>query len=169
MEERDMSRTAGDVAGREIRAARALVGWRIADLARESRVSVPTIQNVEHERGGKPSTRAMLQRTLEQKGVVFLPLGGVGLVNDPVLSAPKLRPTAKTYAFRFSGEALRLARERAKWSVDRLAGHAGVSYDTVLRLEKMPVVSANQATINRLVRALGKVHVQIAGLRGGAN
>lgn len=60
--------------GALIRAARALVGWSLADLAAASGVSVSTLRRIEETDETHPRRTAALkalQRTLEQAGVVF--------------------------------------------------------------------------------------------------
>jgi DNA-binding XRE family transcriptional regulator len=84
MYERDMITPA------QIRAARALLGWKQTDLATESGVSVMSIKNI--ERGAtdpRASTLLALQSSLERGGAIFLDAGvtrdggpGVRLVNQ---------------------------------------------------------------------------------------
>lgn len=61
--------------GPQIRAARALLGWRAQDLADASGVSTATIMRAE-KAGGVPRMRTdtldALQLSLEQGGVLFL-------------------------------------------------------------------------------------------------
>jgi transcriptional regulator with XRE-family HTH domain len=60
----------------QIRAARALIGWRQSDLASASGVSEMSIKNI--ERGvtnPRDSTQAALQSAFLQAGVVFLDPG----------------------------------------------------------------------------------------------
>jgi transcriptional regulator with XRE-family HTH domain len=61
--------------GPQIRAARALLGWRAQDLADASGVSTATIMRAE-KAGGVPRMRTdtldALQLALEQGGVVFI-------------------------------------------------------------------------------------------------
>lgn len=70
----------------QIRAARALLGWKQTDLARESGVSEISIKNI--ERGAtdpRASTLRAIQSSFEQAGIVFLGggqaslSGGIGL------------------------------------------------------------------------------------------
>jgi predicted transcriptional regulator len=80
----------------QIRAARALIGWKQTDLARAAGVSEIAIKKI--ERGAvdpRASTLEALQRAFEKAGVVFLEPGdirdggaGLRLVKD----APKKRP-----------------------------------------------------------------------------
>jgi transcriptional regulator with XRE-family HTH domain len=78
----------------QIRAARAFLRWTIADLAKEARVGISTVQEVEKV-DGDPSIASTLQwrsdardeavakivDTLEKAGITFLPANaqGVGL------------------------------------------------------------------------------------------
>lgn len=57
----------------QIKAARALLGWKQTDLAEKSGVSLPSIKNI--ERGAtdpRVSTMAALRKALEAAGVEFL-------------------------------------------------------------------------------------------------
>ena len=69
----------------QIRAARALVGWRQDDLAKASKVGLATLQRVEQQSGlAKANTATLfrLQKALEERGVRFLgedETGGVGV------------------------------------------------------------------------------------------
>ena len=62
------------ITGPQIRAARALLGWSGADLARRAGISYPTVQ-----RAGIPGMRLYnliaLQNALEVGGVIFLAQG----------------------------------------------------------------------------------------------
>jgi predicted transcriptional regulator len=59
----------------QIRAARALLGWRQEDLAKTSKVGLATIARIEQGEGtvqGNVSTIMKIQRALESKGISFL-------------------------------------------------------------------------------------------------
>jgi PAS domain S-box-containing protein len=65
------------ISGVQVRAARAIAGWSVRDLAEASGVSGSTIRRIEDD-GGLPETRDtrklnIIRRTLEKAGVVFLP------------------------------------------------------------------------------------------------
>jgi transcriptional regulator with XRE-family HTH domain len=66
------------ITGPQIRAARALLGWSGADLARRAGISYPTVQRAETATG-IPGMRLYnliaLQRALEAGGVIFLAQG----------------------------------------------------------------------------------------------
>ena len=66
------------ITGPQIRAARALLGWSGADLARRAGISYPTVQRAETATG-VPGLRLynliVLKRTLEVGGVIFLAQG----------------------------------------------------------------------------------------------
>jgi predicted transcriptional regulator len=69
---------AGMITPAQIRAARALLSWRQADLARESGVSEIAVKNI--ERGAtdpRLSTMNHLQQAFDRAGVVFLDTGDV--------------------------------------------------------------------------------------------
>ncbi len=64
----------------QMRAARALLKWSIADLAERSGVSVPTIQRME-SRGTGSSTAVnvdVIRRALETAGIEFIAENGGG-------------------------------------------------------------------------------------------
>src|SRR6266545_2662417 len=69
----------------QIRAARALLGWRQEDLSKASGVGTATIQRIEKSRreiSGYVSTLVRLQAAFEQAGIQFIEddeMGGFGL------------------------------------------------------------------------------------------
>ena len=66
---------------RQIKAARALVGWSQADLAQRSGVSDPTIarlESAEGELGGREGTGEKIRRAIENAGVEFIDENGTG-------------------------------------------------------------------------------------------
>jgi transcriptional regulator with XRE-family HTH domain len=70
------------VAIRQIKAARALLGWSQDDLAARSGISVPTIKRLEAaegEVGGRAETREALLSALKEGGIEFLPENGGGI------------------------------------------------------------------------------------------
>ena len=70
------------VTTRQIKAARALLGWSQADLARRSGVSEPTVarlEAVDGELGGREGTGDKIRTTIEAAGVEFIQEDGGGL------------------------------------------------------------------------------------------
>jgi predicted transcriptional regulator len=66
---------------RQIKAARALLGWSQEDLAANSGVSVPTIKRLEAadgDIGGRAETGEALVTALEKAGVEFIAENGGG-------------------------------------------------------------------------------------------
>src|SRR5262245_27290066 len=68
----------------QIRAARALLGWRQEDLARASKVGLATIARIEQGEGivqGNFSTIMKIQQALEREGISFTAneKGGIGV------------------------------------------------------------------------------------------
>jgi len=66
---------------RQVKAARALLGWYQEDLSRESGVSKPTIARLETEDGelgGYAGTREKIINALESAGVIFVDANGDG-------------------------------------------------------------------------------------------
>jgi transcriptional regulator with XRE-family HTH domain len=66
---------------RQIKAARALLGWSQDDLALRSSLSVVTIKRLEAaegEIGGREETRGAIVSALEEGGIEFIPENGGG-------------------------------------------------------------------------------------------
>ena len=66
---------------RQIKAARALLGWAQGDLAEKAGVSAPTVKRLEAadgEIGGRPETGEALVAALEKAGVEFISENGGG-------------------------------------------------------------------------------------------
>jgi len=66
---------------RQVKAARALLGWSQSDLARYSDVSEPTIARLESadgDLGGRDETVKKIQKTIEAGGVEFIDENGGG-------------------------------------------------------------------------------------------
>jgi predicted transcriptional regulator len=67
---------------RQIKAARALLGWSQSDLARRSGISEPTIARLESldgELGGREETVRKIRAALENSGIEFINGGGPGV------------------------------------------------------------------------------------------
>ena len=63
------------ITGRQLRAARALLGWEQVELARRSRVAIGTIRRMESfdgEIGSRTSTLSQVQAAVEKAGIEFL-------------------------------------------------------------------------------------------------
>ena len=66
---------------RQVKAARALLGWSQEELAKTSMVSVPTIKRLESQEGvlgGRADTAKKIAISLEKAGVVFIDENGGG-------------------------------------------------------------------------------------------
>jgi transcriptional regulator with XRE-family HTH domain len=69
----------------QLRAARALLGWRQQDVAQAAKVGVATIRRIESQEGpltGYVSTLLKIQAAFEQAGIQFIDedeMGGFGL------------------------------------------------------------------------------------------
>ena len=66
---------------RQLKAARALVGWSQEQLAAESGVSLPTIKRLEAADGvlgGRQDTGERLVTALQSAGAIFIPENGEG-------------------------------------------------------------------------------------------
>lgn len=69
------------LAGAQIRAARALLHWSAADLAREAMIGINTIRRaeiVDYETSLTTANEAAIRRTLESAGVEFIEANGGG-------------------------------------------------------------------------------------------
>jgi predicted transcriptional regulator len=67
---------------RQIKAARALLGWSQSDLARRSGISEPTIARLESldgELGGREETIRKIRAALENSGIEFINGSGPGV------------------------------------------------------------------------------------------
>jgi transcriptional regulator with XRE-family HTH domain len=63
------------ISGRQLKAARALIGWEQTDLAKKSGVAISTVRRMESfdgEIGARTATLSLVQRALEKAGVDFL-------------------------------------------------------------------------------------------------
>jgi len=73
----------GEVSIRQVKAARSLLGWSQAELARRSGISEPTVKRLEAVDdhgpvGGRAGTAVAIRQALESAGVVFIPGNGSG-------------------------------------------------------------------------------------------
>lgn len=67
---------------RQIKAARALLGWSQDDLAASAGVSIPTIKRLEASDdtlGGRAETSSRILRALQTAGIEFIEENGEGL------------------------------------------------------------------------------------------
>jgi transcriptional regulator with XRE-family HTH domain len=74
----------------QIRAARALLGWRQDDLARAADVGIATIRRIEILRGpvtGYVSTQLSIQQAFERAGIRFIDADGSGGIGIRLVSA----------------------------------------------------------------------------------
>ncbi len=66
---------------RQVKAARALLGWSQSDLARHSGISEPTIarlESAEGRLGGRGETAEKIRSALERSGIEFIDENGGG-------------------------------------------------------------------------------------------
>lgn len=66
---------------RQVKAARALLGWSQDELAARSGVSIPTIKRLEAadgELGGRQDTAGSIVGAIQQAGVIFIDENGEG-------------------------------------------------------------------------------------------
>jgi transcriptional regulator with XRE-family HTH domain len=69
------------VTTRQVKAARALLGWSQADLAERSGVSEPTVarlESVDGELGGREGTTDKIRGAIESAGIRFIDENGGG-------------------------------------------------------------------------------------------
>jgi transcriptional regulator with XRE-family HTH domain len=66
---------------RQVKAARALLGWSQSDLAQRSGVSEPTVarlESAEGELGGREGTGEKIRQAIESAGIEFIEENGNG-------------------------------------------------------------------------------------------
>jgi transcriptional regulator with XRE-family HTH domain len=73
------------ITGRQLRAARALIGWEQTTLAKRSRVAIGTIRRME----SFGSTLSQVQATLEKAGIEFLNDDSPGVRLRPLTSSER--------------------------------------------------------------------------------
>jgi transcriptional regulator with XRE-family HTH domain len=69
------------ISSRQLKAALALLGWKVSELADASGVSEPTIWRLETAQGsvgGRPETTEKLIGALERAGIIFIEADGEG-------------------------------------------------------------------------------------------
>jgi transcriptional regulator with XRE-family HTH domain len=160
---------------RQIKAARALLGWSQSDLARYSGVSGPTIGRLEsanEELGGREKTGEKIMAALISGGVEFIEENGGGPGVRLRNSVPKKPGGSLTHTELGQGTnisqqkrhpanvdivtmraiQLRMARAAIGWGVRELAEKAGVTANTVTRIENG--ADAKESTIHALQWAL---------------
>ena len=82
---------------RQVKAARALLGWSQEELARAAEVSIPTIKRLEASEGqlgGRSETSDKIREALQKAGVVFIDEngGGAGVrLRKPSEKGPKVK------------------------------------------------------------------------------
>jgi len=88
---------------RQIKAARALLGWSQSDLARRSGVSEPTIarlESVDGQLGGREETVRKIRTALENSGIEFTDEKECGYESDTRKNARWLSSRESTWAGR---------------------------------------------------------------------
>jgi transcriptional regulator with XRE-family HTH domain len=87
------------ISSRQLKAALALLGWKVSELAEASGVSEPTIwrlETAEGSVGGRPETAEKLIGALERAGIIFIEADGEGpgvrLRKEPRASRPATEP-----------------------------------------------------------------------------
>jgi transcriptional regulator with XRE-family HTH domain len=169
------------IAVRQVKAARALLGWSQSDLARYSGVSGPTIGRLEsanEELGGREKTGEKIMAALISAGVEFIEENGGGPGVRLLNSIPKkpggvltrtelVQGTNEAQQQRHPGNVdtvtmkaiqLRMARAAIGWGVRELAKKAGITANTVTRIENG--ADAKQSTMDALQRALEAAGVE---------
>jgi transcriptional regulator with XRE-family HTH domain len=67
------------IEGSQVRAARALLKWKVEDLAKRAEVSPNTVVRFEADKGVNLATLKVIQRALEDAGILFIPENGGGV------------------------------------------------------------------------------------------
>ncbi len=80
------------ITGRQLRAARVLIGWEQIELAKRARVAIGTIRRMESftgEIGSRTSTLSQVLASLEKAGIEFLNDGSPGVrLHPPAAPTP---------------------------------------------------------------------------------
>ena len=79
------------ITGRQLRAARVLLGWEQIELAKRARIAIGTIRRMESfsgEIGSRTSTLSQVLAALEKAGIQFLNDGSPGVRLHPVALTP---------------------------------------------------------------------------------
>jgi transcriptional regulator with XRE-family HTH domain len=131
---------------RQMKAARALLGWSQSDLARNSGISEPTVKRLEAaegEVGGRTETGDKLRSALEAGGVEFIAENGGGA------------------GVRLKSSAPRLSRRRLLDALTAFARHHLPRAAEQARVRDLRfVVAGSQATLYQGDRAIGLVTVR---------
>jgi transcriptional regulator with XRE-family HTH domain len=69
----------GEMKGIQCKLARTALGWGLAQLSGEAKVSTNTIKRLENEEQLRPATLARIQKAFEDKGIEFIPENGGGV------------------------------------------------------------------------------------------
>lgn len=67
------------IEGSQVRAARALLKWKVEDLAKNAQVSPNTVVRFEAEKGVNMATLKAIQAALEEAGILFIHENGGGV------------------------------------------------------------------------------------------
>jgi transcriptional regulator with XRE-family HTH domain len=84
--------TAPLISIRQVKAARALLGWSQTDLAMASGISEPTIRRLEADEAPTGDTAARLRAALEKAGIRFIDDGAPGVQLKQSGKVEGLRP-----------------------------------------------------------------------------
>jgi transcriptional regulator with XRE-family HTH domain len=61
---------------KQIKMARAALGWNVRELAEKAGITANTVSRVENGADSKSSTLESIRRTLEGAGIIFIPANG---------------------------------------------------------------------------------------------
>jgi transcriptional regulator with XRE-family HTH domain len=161
---------------RQIKAARALLDWPQETLASAANVSIPTIKRLEARDGplgGRTDTGDKIKAALERAGIEFIDENGGGpgvRLRNPIHKKPSKSGTRAVrpehsgllhydlYNAPIKAIQLRMARAAVRWGVRELAEKAGITANTVTRIENG--ADAKQSTMDALQRALEAAGVE---------
>ncbi|MBX5132544.1 helix-turn-helix domain-containing protein [Rhizobium lentis] len=66
------------ITGRQVAAARALLGIGQVELAKSANISAPTLRRIEDDKGGMKNNVAAVVSALEAAGIIFIDSNGNG-------------------------------------------------------------------------------------------
>jgi len=148
------------------------LAWTQEDLAKAAHVSIPTVKRLEASDGplgGRSKTVEKLQGALEATCIDFIAGDGGGpgvrlqgrkalVSRTRTLEDDRNNVNSNYYAVPMKAIQLRMARAAVGWGVRELAEKAGVTANTVTRIENG--ADAKQSTMDKLQLALEAAGVE---------
>jgi transcriptional regulator with XRE-family HTH domain len=149
----------GKISIRQLKAARALLGWSQEDLASATGISIATIRRLEAKDGplgGRTETVEKLRRTLENAGIVFI----FSLRSSAGMGVAYKTPSDAVFEQKYlTGPQMRAARALIGWTAEELSRNSTVSLRTIQRAElisgRTSMTEPNELAIRRAFQSAG--------------